>query len=271
MSGKKYEMPVFSGRTIRQARTYALIFGIVCMFLNITGIRKGMGYLFVPAFAVGLLLSWREKNIMKRCIWNFEEEGVRRNIFGFESYVSYGEMNEALQSRKVKITAAAFEVPRMRGYISFHYEVGNDKAQREVMESYKFLSKALCMKIPPLSLRVIQHMDRSFYYKRDRRNCVLLMIISAVPMIFVAEERLLAGFLFVGLGQLAQYAVLGSLFKGIYFGKKVEKRIQDMFIPYTNVELRKVRVSYSRMILAVILSAAANLCFLFAGWRWMQK
>lgn len=71
-----------------------------------------------------------------------------------------------------------------------------------------------------------------------------------------------------GLGQLVQYTMVGYLFKGIYFGKKVEKRISNMFAPYENAELRRVKVSYMRLVSAVLLAAAANLCFLYAGWRW---
>lgn len=271
MNGKNYEMPVFSGRTMRKIESYIMIVAFVCLFLALTEIRKGMGVLFVPGFVVFLFLRWQEKNIMKRCVWNFGAEGACRRIWGFESCVSYGEINEALQSRKIKVTATAFQIPKMKGYITFHYEVGNDKAQIATMESYKFLLKHISVKTPPLSLRVIQQMDRSFYYKRIRRNCALFMPVFAIPMIFVGSESVLIGFLRVGLGQIAQYAMLLFLFRGIYFGKKAEKKIEDMFAPYGNVELRRVNVSYARMAVSVVLSAAANLCFLFAGWRWILK
>ena len=260
-------MPVFSGRTIHKTRLYIMMAGILCFFLDITEIRTGMIGLGIVAVVVCLVLNWQEKNITKQCIWIFEKEGIRRSFLGLEDYVSYREIHEALQSKKVKITATAFKLPRKRGYITFHYEVGNDKVQKVILESYEFLMKEINVEIPRFSLKVIRQMDRSFYFKRDRRNCVIFMLLSAIPMIFVGKENSLAGFLFAALGQLVQYTMLGYLFKGIYFGKKVEKRISNMFAPYKNAELRKVKVSYMLLVPAVLLAAAANLCFLYVGWR----
>lgn len=266
MDEKKHEIPVFSGRLIRKIKLYVMVFAVICLIFV-----SRMMMLFVIAFLTAVVLTWQEKNIMKKCIWSFEEEGARRVIFRFECYVPYEEIYEALQHKKVKIGAASFKIPKGRGNITFYYEVGNDKVQKEIIKSYKFLMSKVNVKIPRLSLRVIQHMDRSYLYWRDRRNCVFLMLISAAPMIFAGDESLPAAALFIVLGQLVQYFMLERLFKGIYFGKKEEETIGEMFSAYTNVKIRRVKASYGRMVWAVLLSAAANLGFLFAGWRLMCK
>ncbi len=273
MKREKYEFPVFSGRTIRKVKGYAMLVAagslfLGCLFWDVTGIMPRIWYICVPAFILGLVLSRQEKHIMKRCVWRLDEEGIRRSFFGMKEYVSYGEIREALQSKKVKITAAAFKIPKKRGYITFHYEVGNDTVQKTIIESYKFLMKEINVEIPYLSLKVIRQMDRSFYYKNDRRNCVIFMLIAAVPMLFAGKENPFAGILAVALGLYVQYTMLSNLFKGIYFGKKVEERISGMFAPYENAELRRVKVSYARMAAAVLSAILANLCFLYVGWRW---
>lgn len=273
MKREKYEFSVFSGRTIRKVKSYAMLLAtgclfIECLFHDIMEIAPGIWCLIVLAFAFGLVLSRQEKHIMKRCVWRLDEEGIRRSFPGIKEYVSYDEVREALQSKKIKITAAAFKIPKKRGYITFHYEVGNDETQKAVLESYKFLMKELSVEIPCLSLKVIRQMDRSFYYKSDRRNCVIFMLAAAIPMLFAGKENPFAGTMFVALGLYVQYTMLGNLFKGIYFGKKVEERISGMFAPYENAELRRVKVSYARMAAAVLSAILANLCFLYVGWRW---
>lgn len=268
MSAEKYEIPMFSGRIIQKIKGYAMLLALGCLFLDITEIVPGMRYPFVLMFVFSLALSWKEKYIMKRCVWRFDEKGICRSLLGMKEYVSYGEIRDALQRKKIKIAAASFKIPKKRGYITFHYEVGNDTVQEIIIESYKFLMKEINVEIPRLSLKVIRQMDRSFYYKTNRRNCAIFMLLAAVPMLFAGRENPVAGILAVALGQYVQYTMLGCLFKAIYFGKKAEERISGMFAPYENAELRRVKVSYARMVSAVLLAILANLCFLYVGWRW---
>lgn len=197
------------------------------------------------------------------CTWSFQEDCIRKNMFGHSREISYTEVAEALRTRKIKITATAFRIPEKRGYISFYYAVGNSKAQEKIRRSYQFLEKKVRIQLPELSQKVIRYMDRSAFYKKDRTRCSFFMLLSTILMAFVNEESVIYAFMVIALCQYVQYSMLEFLFKGIYFGKRAEEKIQSLFAPYPHVELRKARISYVQMALMTLLTAAMNLFWLY--------
>ena len=59
-------------------------------------------------------------------------------MFGHCTKISYQEIADALRTKNIKVTMTSFKVPKSRGYIAFHYEVGDAAAQERVLESYQF-------------------------------------------------------------------------------------------------------------------------------------
>lgn len=45
-------------------------------------------------------------------------------MFGHCTKISYQEIADALRTKNIKVTMTSFKVPKSRGYIAFHYEVG---------------------------------------------------------------------------------------------------------------------------------------------------
>ena len=163
----------------------------------------------------------------------------------------------------MKITADAFLVPKRRGYLAFYYEVGNEGAQRGIKKSYEFLAAKVPVELPKMTQRLIGQMDRSFLYRKDRRNCSFFMLLASLLMLFVEHESLPTNIILVILGLYIQFHMLNELFKGIYFGKRTERKIQEMTAACPNTKLRRVRVSYAQMVIVVLLTASLNLFWMF--------
>lgn len=258
MSEKKYEIPMFSARITRRTGTGVFIFVVIFIFFDLLGlgIGKGLAVAGIVIFVVVYLLLSRR---MKRCVWRFQEDCIKEIGLAGIRDISYGEIAEALQSRKIRIQTTRYQVPKRRGYISFHYEVGNSKLQKEIKESYRFLEEKVSMKLPRLTRTVIQQMDRRFCYKKDRISCSIVMLLVSFTMFFYRYEPMLRSVAIVGTFQAIQYLMLGSVFKGIYFGKKTEEKIQETAAKYPNAELKKVRVTYVPMAIVAVLTALLNL------------
>lgn len=266
-SKKSYEMPVFSRHATRRMETSVLIVFIAIFFsLDVIENKANMIVIRILTLAgmIGfLIVSWCLNHYMEKCVWRLQGGCIRRVMFGVSRDFSYEEIIEALQTRKVKINTNAFLVPKGKGYIAFHYEVGNEKLQKEIKESYEFLAEKLSIKLPKLSQRAIHQMDRSFFYRMTRRKCSIIMLLASFLMRFVEFDSILMSLMIVGCAQAIQYSRLNKLFKAIYFGRMEEEKIQKTFEPYSNVKLRKVWVSYIQMLLMVLLTAALNLFWMF--------
>lgn len=86
---------------------------------------------------------------LENCICRFGENDIERVIFGHSTKISYQEIADALQTKKIKVTMTSFKVPKKHGYIVFHYEVGALAVQEHVLDSYHYL----CEKIESLHSR----------------------------------------------------------------------------------------------------------------------
>ena len=263
MNGVEYEIPIFPGRMRRRTGVAILIIVFVnFMIEEIIKMRFPRILLLLEA-AVLILLGEKVKHLLERCVWRIEANGVRRTVFGVTKYISYGEIAEAMRARKIEVTSTAFRIPENRGYISFYYEVGNGPVQSRIMEAYRFFAGKVPGPLPKLSYNVIGNMDRSFYYKKERRNSSIIMIAASIALGTVDGDSVAFGCICAALGLIVQYAVLGNLFTAVYFGKKVEKKIQDLFAQYPNVKLRKVRISYVKMLFIIFAAVGMNMVFLF--------
>ncbi len=263
MAGEEYEIPVFSGRITRRSGTVVFVAAVVYIIFDRISRTSLTAVLFVLGIVVFLVLGTKMRRAFNRCVWTLGEGGIRQTIFGITEEISYGEIAEAMQTRKIKVTSTAFRIPKKRGFITFHYEVGNGSVQRRIMEAYRFLAKKAPGQLPKLSYKVIGEMDRSFYYRKERRSCSIIMIAASIAMGAVDGDSVAFGCICAALGLIVQYAVLENLFTAVYFGKKIEKKIQEHFAQYSNVKLRKVRVSYVMMMLVIFAAAGMNLVFLF--------
>lgn len=263
---KSYEIPVFSRRITRRMETVVIIFIVIFCFLDIIENKVNVAA-FKILTIVGLIgfvvVYWCLSHYMEKCVWRLQGGCIRRVMFGVSRDFSYEEIIEALQTRNVKINTNAFLIPKRKGYIAFHYEVGNEKLQKEIKESYEFLAEKLSIKLPKLSQRAIHQMDRSFFYRMTRRKCSIIMLLASFLMSFVEFDSVLMSLMIVGCGQAIQYSRLNKLFKAIYFGRIEEEKIQKTFEPYSNVKLRKVWVSYIQLLIMVLLTAALNLFWIF--------
>lgn len=275
ISKKCHEVPVFSGRITRRMGRGVAVFAAIFIFFDLMGSNKivlrilieldgiTLKLLIIAGMISFMIISWCLSHYMKKCVWRLQSDCIRRVMFGANRDFSYQEIIEALQTRKVKISTNAFLVPKRRGYIAFHYEVGNPNLQKEIKESYEFLETKLSVKLPKLSQRAIHQMDRSFFYRTTRWKCSIIMLLASFLMIFVKYDYALMSIILAGGGQAIQYAMLNKLFKAVYFGRKEEEKLRKTFEPYSNVKLRKVWVSYIQMLIMVLLTAALNLFWMF--------
>lgn len=261
MGEKEHEIPMFSARVTKRMGTGVLVFAVLFFCLDLIGAEKGK-MLLIAGGILFVVIYWYLSRIMKRCVWKLQEDCVREAGLTGSREISYEEITEALRIKRIKVTTTSFKVPKRRGYISFHYEVGNTKLQKEIKESYRFLGEKVSAEFPKLTKTVIQQMDRRFFYRKDRRSSSIVMILSSFVMLLYKTGPVIWCIVVVGFGQLIQYLMLDNLFKGIYFGKKVEEKIQKTFAASSNVSVRRVWISYIQMALVVLLTAFMNLIML---------
>ncbi|MBC5743010.1 hypothetical protein FMM74_005310 [Lachnospiraceae bacterium MD308] len=224
-----HEIPMFSGYKKRKIKVGAAILLSVPFLFKLSGME---GSSVIIGWLISyMILHWCLNHFIKRCMWELKDDCIKRIMPWNVREISYEEIREALQTKNVKITMHAFQVPKRRGWIPFYYEVGNKSDQRKIKKSYEFLAAKVSAGMPKMTQRLIGQIDRSFLYRKDRRNGSIFM--------------------------------LNRLFKGIYFGKKTEQKIQEIVESYPNTRLRRVIVSYEQMVLTVLLAAALNLFWLF--------
>lgn len=262
-----HEIPMFSGYRKRRIGIGATIVVSALFFLKFSKM-EGSSATLVAIVCIGWFISyisihWCLDRFTKRCMWRLQDDCIKRIVPGYVRDISYEEIVEALQTRKVKITMHAFQVPKRRGWISFYYEVGNGDVQKEIKKSYEFLTTKVPVQLPKMTQRLIAQMDRSFLYRKDRRNGSIFMLLASFLMLLVEYESFPMNVIIIGLGQYGQFFMLNRLFKGIYFGKTTEQKIQGIVEKYPNTKLRKVRASYIQMALIVLLTAALNLFWMF--------
>lgn len=267
VSESKHEIPIFSERMKRKIGLGVSII-VSALFLIMLLEMEGNGETKIVMLGIGWLVSymiadWCLDRFSERCKWRLQNDCIRRIMPGSVRDITYEEIFEALQAKKVKITMDAFLVPKRRGYLVFYYEVGNGGAQREIKKSYEFLAAKMPVELPKMTQRLIGQMDRSFLYRKVRRSCSFFMLLASLLMLFVERESLPTNIILVILGQYIQFHMLNGLFKGIYFGKITEGKIQEITAAYPNTKLRRVRVSYAQMAIIVLLTAALNLLWIF--------
>lgn len=263
----EHKIPMFSGYRKRRIKAGATIL-VSALFLLKFSRMEGSNVAQVIIVCAGWFASYIMINgclnrFMECCMWKLQDDRIKRIMPGKVRDISYEEILEALQTKKVKIAAHAFRVPERRGWISFYYEVGNEEVQKEIKKSYEFLASKVPVELPKMSQRLIGQMDRSFLYRKDRRTGSIFMLIASFFMIFVKYESVPMNIIIISLGLYNQFFMLNKLFKGIYFGKTTEQRIQEMVGTCPNTKLRKVKVSYAQMAVVVLLTASLNLFWLF--------
>lgn len=266
-SKPEHKIPMFSGYMMRRIRVGSAIFVSAVFVLKFQGM-EGNGVAPAVILCMGWLLSyiiiqWCLNRFAKGCMWKLQEDCIRRIILGNVREISYEEIAEALQTKKVKIAMHGFWIPKKWGFITFYYEIGNEGLQKRIKKSYEFLAEKIPAQLPKMSQRLTGQIDRSFLYRKDRRWCSVFMLLASLLMLFVEYESPPTNIVFIILGLYIQFFMLNELFKGIYFGKKTEQKIQEIIGPYPNTELRKVRASYAQMVVIVLLTAALNLFWMF--------
>ena len=143
---RKLEIPVFQEWRMKKLEPFVGIFtmvGILCLIQIMIGNRWNGAHIFFISLSALLIGGGLLKRPLRKCIWRFTETEAERIMFGHCTKISYQEIADALRTKNIKVTMTSFKVPKSRGYIAFHYEVGDAAAQDRVLESYQFLCKKM--------------------------------------------------------------------------------------------------------------------------------
>lgn len=283
---RKLEIPVFAGRATRRFDTLTGFFILIGIFCLLQRVLIGRWYgiqIFFVSIAVLLVGIRLLRKPLENCICRFGENDIERVIFGYSTKISYQEIADALQTKKIKVTMTSFKVPKKHGYIVFHYEVGALAVQEHVLDSYHYL----CEKIeslhsrnlkpksevmpweaekdssgkkseksgvpkedsffPEMTKRLIGQMDQSWFYKKMRWSSSFWMIATSWMCVFVGVDMEVGLIFVIGVMLILQYTQIKTLFKSIYFGKKIEEKIQAVFENCRKADLRKVHVTYLQL------------------------
>ena len=167
---RKLEIPVFQEWRMKKLEPFVGIFtmvGILCLIQIMIGNRWNGAHIFFISLSALLIGGGLLKRPLRKCIWRFTETEAERIMFGHCTKISYQEIADALRTKNIKVTMTSFKVPKSRGYIAFHYEVGDAAAQERVLESYQFLCKKMEAlgvgeekSFPELTKRLVGQMDR---------------------------------------------------------------------------------------------------------------
>ena len=266
---RKLEIPVFQEWRMKKLEPFVGIFtmvGILCLIQIMIGNRWTGAHIFFISLSALLIGGGLLKRPLRKCIWRFTETEAERIMFGHCTKISYQEIADALRTKNIKVTMTSFKVPKSRGYIAFHYEVGDAAAQERVLESYRFLCKKMEAlgvgeekSFPELTKRLVGQMDRSWFYKKGRRNSSIWMIISTLLCAGLGGEIEFDLFCIVAVLAAVQYTQIRTLFKSIYFGKTIEEKIQAVFSECLKVDLRKTHITYLQLFGMTIVMVLGNL------------
>lgn len=273
---RKLEIPVFQEWRMKKLEPFVGIFtmvGILCLIQIMIGNRWNGAHIFFISLAALLIGGGLLKKPLRKCIWRFTETEAERVMFGHCTKISYQEIADALRSNNIKVTMTSFKVPKSRGYIAFHYEVGDAAAQERVLESYCFLCKKMEFLgvgdksvFPELTKRLVGQMDRSWFYKKGRRNSSIWMMISTLLCAALGGEMEFGGLICIGLVlAVVQYTQIRTLFKSIYFGKKIEEKIQATFENCLKADLRKTYITYLQLFGMTLVMVMGNLFWFMVG------
>ncbi len=258
-----HEIPVFSGRIVYQMRWWSVVICLVLFFFLPDDVSKILAAL---GFAAMLLLLGLTDKLLKKCTWQFYGSYIEKNSFGIQRRFYYEEITELLSCRKMRVTACCFKVPTGRGAIKFHYELVKEEQQKQFIEGYQFLKGKIQMELPELNWKVMDLMDRSYYYRKIRRRSGAFMLLGGLFTVvswyaLAGWGHLIAGpgVFGIAIGLALEYTQIKSLYEGIYFGKKNESRIQDIFMQYDTIKLRKTGITYFWLLAAVVLTVGVNL------------
>ena len=135
------------------------------------------------------------------------------------------------------------------------------------MASYRYLVKQIEEEIPGLpdmSKIMIEEMEQRRYYRKKRRNFGILVFAVSFLLPVVRNSAVEpAIFLIAAIAIGSQYLSLWEIFRGIYFGRKTEKKIEKRFANYPNINLYLQKISYYYLLVIGILTAGVNVFWIW--------
>ena len=215
---------------------------------------------------ITIFLNSRVGWVLDHAIWIFEKDRVVRKAWGRTTTYSYRDIIKGLQKSPMKVARDSYRVPLDKGAIRFYYDTDIVR-QRHLLASYRYLVKQIEEEIPGLpdmSKIMIEEMEQRRYYRKKRRNFGILVF--AVSFLFPVVRNSAvepAIFLIAAIAIGSQYLSLWEIFRGIYFGRKTEKKIEKRFANYPSINLYLQKISYYYLLVIGILTAGVNVFWIW--------
>ena len=260
---------IYSERKIRAWMWYFSIPLMLFVFLRLI-IKDAESWLLLLIWPImlGLIsfLSSKIGKLLDHYLWIFEKDKIIRKMWNHTQSYSYLDVIHALQKNPLKVTKNGYVVPLPDREIHFFYDMDIVR-QRHLLAAYRYLIKQIEEEIPDLpdmSKILIEEMDQRQYYRKKRKNYGIAalgfsFILSVVMNSAVEMDTALIGLLAIGV----QYFSLWEIFRGIYFGKKVEEKIEKRFVKNPGIKLYLQRISYWYLIWMGILTVGCNLFWIW--------
>ncbi len=117
--------------------------GILCLIQIMIGNRwNGAHIFFISLSALLIGGGLLKKTAEEMYLAFYRDRGRTDNVWALHEDFLSGD-RRCTSNKNIKVTMTSFKVPKSRGYIAFHYEVGDAAAQERVLESYQFLCKKM--------------------------------------------------------------------------------------------------------------------------------
>ena len=215
---------------------------------------------------ITVFLNSRVGWLLDHAVWVFEKDRVVRKAWARTTAYSYRDIIGGLQKRPLKVTRDGYLVPLDKGVIRFYYDTDLVR-QRHLLASYRYLVKQIEEEIPGLpdmSKIMMEEMEQRRYYRKKRRNFGILVFAVSFLLPVVRNSAVEpATFFIAAIAVGLQYLSLWEIFRGIYFGRKTEKKIEKRFVKYPNISLYLQRISYYYLLVIGILTAGVNLFWIW--------
>ena len=244
--------------------------GLASEFDFENGFLNFLFFICIAQFVVFVLLAIFCDDLKKVKGYYLEPDGIRTDLY-FRPFgtISYETVNEAVKNGRIYYRTEGLVIGTGADKLTFHYEIGDSKAQKHIQDTYALLQTHIYEKLPPFDARIFDLLDRRYFYKKSLRKRMLVLVIAlfvfvgllaAMPIRFSGSSSIIITSVIETVGVIGFELV--CLFEIYRFAKLYAKNLEalrEKCIEYQNIRFGRKYSGYVLVLAALFLVILVNL------------
>lgn len=129
-------------------------------------------------------------NKKKLCGTTFYKDSAEKKDFsGNKTSIAYSEIEQEILAGNMRYGHTGMQIGKGRNRLTFHYEIGDVKAQQHVEQCYNVLKSRLNTPLLPYDSKIRDLMDRKYFYKKSRRNQTISLVAALLTFLFFSVNE----------------------------------------------------------------------------------